>query len=71
MTVFHNQVVLLYFKSPDLEFDNIASIILQTLSSAGVTVVTTRHWDTPYHHGYMENPFHQLVKETYQSTRSK
>ncbi|CAH0555549.1 unnamed protein product [Brassicogethes aeneus] len=62
-------VVLLYLKSPDFEFGNIASIILQSLSMAGITVIATKYWDTPYHHGYMENPFHKLVEETYKDCR--
>jgi hypothetical protein len=65
------QVVLLYLKSPDLEFGNIATIILQTLASAGITVITAKHWDTPYHHGYGENPFYKLVEQTYRDTRSE
>ncbi|KYB25442.1 Guanylate cyclase 32E-like Protein [Tribolium castaneum] len=62
-------VVLLYLKSPDFEFGNIATIVLQTLASAGITVITTKYWDTPYHHGYGENPFYKLVEQTYRDTR--
>lgn len=64
-------MVLLYLNSPDFEFGNIASIILSTLSSAGITVITVKYWDTPYHHGYFTNPFYKLVEETYRDTRSE
>lgn len=62
---------MLYLKSPDFEFGNIATIVLQTLTSAGITVITTKYWDTPYHHGYGENPFYKLVEQTYRDTRSE
>ncbi|KAK4875872.1 hypothetical protein RN001_012294, partial [Aquatica leii] len=62
-------VVLLYLDSPDFEYGNVALTIQQSLSSAGFTIITTLQWQTPYHQGYMENPFHQLVDDTYQDTR--
>ncbi|XP_017772276.1 PREDICTED: guanylate cyclase 32E [Nicrophorus vespilloides] len=68
-------VVLLYLDSPnpsDFEYGNIARIILHTLSTAGVNVIASRSWNTAYMHvtGYnMENPFHQLVEDTYLDTR--
>ena len=65
------QVVLFYLKSSESGFDHIASIILRSLSSVGVTVAAVKSWDVPYHHGYMENPFHGLVEDTYRDTRSK
>ena len=64
-------MVLLYLKSPDFEFGNIAAIILETLAGAGITVLTAKYWDTPYHHGYGENPFYKLVEQTYRDTRSE
>ncbi|CAH1154232.1 unnamed protein product [Phaedon cochleariae] len=70
LTAFNwTHVVLLYLNSPDFEFGNIATIVLSTLSSAGITVMATKYWDTPYHHGYFKNPFYKLVEETYKDTR--
>ncbi|KAJ8981644.1 hypothetical protein NQ317_000872 [Molorchus minor] len=70
LTAFNwTHVVLLYLNSPDFEFGNIATIILSTLSSAGITVIATKYWDTPYHHGYFTNPFYKLIEETYRDTR--
>ncbi|XP_074036399.1 guanylate cyclase 32E isoform X2 [Leptinotarsa decemlineata] len=70
LTTFNwTHVVLLYLNSPDFEFGNIASIVLSTLSSAGITVMATKFWNTPYHHGYIKNPFYKLVEETYRDTR--
>lgn len=64
-------MVLLYLKSPEFEFGNIATIITETLTTAGITITNIKHWTSPYHYGYTENPFNQLVDETFQDTRSK
>ena len=65
------QIVLLYLKSPEFEFINIATILKDTLQNSGITIVATKFWDSIYHHGYMKNPFVNLVEETYRDTRSK
>lgn len=61
----------MYLKSPEFEFENIATIIVDTLTSAGIIITNVKHWTSPYHYGYTENPFYQLVDETFQDTRSK
>lgn len=64
-------MVLLYLKHEDYEFENIARIVLESLKSSDITVVSTRFWNNTYHIGYMDNPFHNIVHDTYHETRSK
>lgn len=65
------QVVLLYLKSEDYEFEKIAQIVLKSLSSAGITVISSFYWNNTYNIGYMDNPFHKLVEDTFRDTRSE
>ncbi|KAL1497780.1 hypothetical protein ABEB36_008678 [Hypothenemus hampei] len=70
LTAFNwTHIVLFYLKSPEFEFINIASNLRESLPQAGITIISTRFWDTPYHHGYMDNPFNKLVEDTYRETR--
>ncbi|KAF7269656.1 hypothetical protein GWI33_017336 [Rhynchophorus ferrugineus] len=70
LTAFNwTHVVLFYLKSPEYEFTNIAAILKESLEQSGIAIAATKFWDTPYHHGYMDNPFIQLVEETYRDTR--
>ncbi|KAB0802102.1 hypothetical protein PPYR_04288 [Photinus pyralis] len=62
-------IVLLYLDSPDFEYGNVALTIQQSLTAAGFTIIRALQWKTPYHQGYTENPFHQLVDDTYQDAR--
>ncbi|XP_050310703.1 guanylate cyclase 32E [Anthonomus grandis grandis] len=62
-------VVILYLKSPEYQFGNIAEILVDSLPKTGIEVFAIKYWTTPYHHGYMENPFAALVGETYRDTR--
>lgn len=57
--------------SNDDEFGPVAETVLSTLKSSGVNVHATLTWNTIYHHGYMKNPFDELVENTYMDTRSK
>lgn len=63
--------MLFHLQSPEYEYSNIATILKETLPFYGVTVIGTKYWDTPYHHGYMQNPFVKLVEETYKNARSE
>ncbi|KAF5291191.1 hypothetical protein FQA39_LY14433 [Lamprigera yunnana] len=62
-------IVLLYLDSPEFEYGNVALTIQQSLFSAGFTIITALQWQTPYHQGYTENPFHKLVDDTYHDAR--
>ncbi|KAF6204393.1 hypothetical protein GE061_002734 [Apolygus lucorum] len=61
------QVTFFYQNSSDLT--TVADSIKSILHGAGVTILATRTWVNPYHHGYMDNPFVPMVKQTYRHTR--
>ncbi|XP_075217883.1 guanylate cyclase 32E [Lycorma delicatula] len=63
------QVTFLYLRSDDGEFEKIAATILTVFGAAGIKVGPIRWWDEPYHHGFGENPFFNLLKETFRDTR--
>lgn len=60
-----------YLDSISEGFNAVAETVLLTLKMAGIETLTTLTWDTVYHHGYMKNPFDELVERTYADTRSK
>lgn len=64
-------MTFLYLDSVNEGFVAVADTVLNTLQSAGVKVQSTLTWSTVYHHGYMKNPFDELVEQTYVDTRSK
>ncbi|XP_060529938.1 guanylate cyclase 32E isoform X2 [Cylas formicarius] len=64
-------ITVLYLKSEEYEFGNVAKAMMKLLPQSGVTIASIRHWDSPYHHGYMDNPFRKLVEETHKFTRSE
>ncbi|XP_014262145.1 guanylate cyclase 32E [Cimex lectularius] len=61
------QVTFLYRNSSDL--GTVADTIMSVLDSSGVTILATRTWTTSYLHGYTDNPFAQMVAQTYTNTR--
>ncbi|PNF22648.1 hypothetical protein B7P43_G07108 [Cryptotermes secundus] len=65
------QVAFFYLNSTDSEFLKIGATILQALQAADITVRIVRCWSTAYYHvqGYKDNPFLQLVRDTYEDTR--
>lgn len=68
------EVVLLYLNSQteDFKYSNIAANIKLSLESVPSMAihVTSKSWDTVYHDGYTDNnPFIQLVEDTYLDTR--
>jgi hypothetical protein len=67
------QVAFFYLNSTDSEFRKIGATILQALQTAGITVRLVRSWSASYYHvqGYKVNPFLQMVRDTYEDTRSK
>lgn len=38
---------------------------------AGVRINAVKTWSADYYYGYSENPFDDLVRDTFQDTRSK
>lgn len=65
------QVTFLYLQSDDSEFTAVAETVLSILKMSGVTVRSVLTWDSVYHHGYMNNPFDEIVEKTFADTRSK
>ncbi|XP_058980104.1 speract receptor [Musca domestica] len=63
------QVTFLYLDHPDSLYQPVADTILSILKSAAITVRDVRTWKTIYHHGFMANPFVDLVEQTYTNTR--
>lgn len=65
------QVTFLYLDNVKSLYNPIADTILNILRKAGVKVRDTLTWSTIYHHGFMANPFDELVERTYANTRSE
>jgi Fe-S oxidoreductase len=67
------QVAFFYLNSTDSEFRKIGATILHALRTAGISVRLVRCWSTSYYHvqGYKDNPFLQMVRDTYEDTRSE
>ncbi|XP_017480549.1 PREDICTED: speract receptor-like [Rhagoletis zephyria] len=65
------QVSFLYLDSPHSPFHPVAETIQNILHNAGVIVRDIQTWNTIYHHGFMVNPFDELVERTYKNTRSQ
>ncbi|KAI5717063.1 hypothetical protein M8J76_016997 [Diaphorina citri] len=65
-----SQVAFFYLNSPEYaEFGKIASSIIGVLESVGILVTFRKWWDAPYHHGYSDNPFVQMIRDTYAHVR--
>lgn len=63
-------MTFLYLDSENYDFSPVAETVLSTFRICGIKVHSTHTWNTIYHHGYTENPFDQLVEDTYVDTRS-
>lgn len=65
------KVTCLYLNSVDDEYGPVARTVLETLKESGVRVQAALTWESIYHHGYMKNPFDELVESTFMDTRSE
>nr|ACQ90240.1 guanylyl cyclase receptor beta [Bactrocera dorsalis] len=63
------QVSFLYLDGPHSPYHPVAETIQNILHSAGVNIRDVETWNTIYHHGFMANPFDDLVERTYKNTR--
>lgn len=61
----------MYLNSVDDEYGPVARTVLETLKESKVHVQAALTWETIYHHGYMKNPFDELVETTFMDTRSE
>lgn len=65
------QVTFLYLDSNEDIYGAVAETIVSTLKKSGVKIRDVLTWNLDYHHGYMKNPFEDLVERTFMDTRSK
>ncbi|XP_039964324.1 speract receptor isoform X1 [Bactrocera tryoni] len=63
------QVSFLYLDGPHSPYHPVAETIQNILHNAGVNIRDVETWNTIYHHGFMANPFDDLVERTYKNTR--
>ncbi|XP_023216984.1 guanylate cyclase 32E-like [Centruroides sculpturatus] len=63
------KIALLYSSTSDHDFAKVAKTIRQTLQSQGIEIRYVDTWKETYLHGYGDNPFDNLVKNSYQMTR--
>ncbi|XP_063226249.1 guanylate cyclase 32E isoform X2 [Bacillus rossius redtenbacheri] len=61
------QVALFYLNTD--EMDKVALTIASVMERSGVAVRFRRWWSKPYIHGYEENPFVQMVEDTFRDVR--
>jgi hypothetical protein len=65
------QVTFFHVELENSAITPIAKTVIKTLDSAGIKFNAVKNWKIDYFHGYQENPFDELVSETYRDTRSK
>lgn len=65
------QVTFLYLDSNEDIYGAVAETIVSTLKKSGVKIRDILTWTKDYHHGYMINPFEDLVERTFMDTRSE
>ncbi|KAG8192571.1 hypothetical protein JTE90_015205 [Oedothorax gibbosus] len=63
------KVAFLYSTTQDRNFKEVSKTILQTLESVGIEIRYLGTWPETYHYGYGENPFDDLVEESYLNAR--
>ncbi|XP_059481353.1 guanylate cyclase 32E-like isoform X2 [Neocloeon triangulifer] len=62
-------VSVLHLATDDTQFSRIADTLEAEFRMAAIKVSSRLSWNTPYHHGYSDNPFHQMVLDTYKDAR--
>jgi len=65
------QVAFFYVKHDGSEITPIAKTVIKTLNVAGIKLNAIKTWTEDYYHGYRDNPFEDMVRDTYKDTRSK
>ncbi|GFT55948.1 ANF_receptor domain-containing protein, partial [Nephila pilipes] len=63
------KVAFLYSTTQDRNFREVSRTIIKTLDGVGVEVRYLGTWPETYHYGYGENPFDQLVENSYLKAR--
>lgn len=66
------QVTFLYINIADSdELTPIAATVIKMLKTAGIKIRSIETWNEMYLHGYMRNPFDDIVEKTFRDTRSE
>ncbi|XP_054711371.1 guanylate cyclase 32E-like [Uloborus diversus] len=63
------KVAFLYSSNPESPFKDVSRTIVTTLDQAGIHIKYVGTWSFTYHYGYAENPFDNMVEESYLDTR--
>ncbi|CAL1291491.1 unnamed protein product [Larinioides sclopetarius] len=63
------KVAFLYSTTQDRNFREVSRTIIKTLESVGIEVRYLGTWPETYHYGYGENPFDELVENSYLNAR--
>lgn len=64
-------MTFLYLDAPDNSFAKVAATIASEIRENGVQVRAVKAWHEPYFPGYSRNPFTDIVRDTYEDTRSE
>lgn len=66
-------MALLYAQSESAgrDFEAVAKTIQNTLALNQIEVLFASKWTFTYHYGFTENPFRNLVEQSYKQARSK
>ncbi|GIY56551.1 ANF_receptor domain-containing protein [Caerostris extrusa] len=65
------KVAFLYSTTQDRNFKEVSRTIIQTLDGIGIEVRYLGTWPETYHYGYGENPFDELVENSYMNARKE
>ncbi|GFY70259.1 ANF_receptor domain-containing protein [Trichonephila inaurata madagascariensis] len=63
------KVAFLYSTTQDRNFKEVSRTIIKTLDGVGIEVRYLGTWPETYHYGYGENPFDELVENSYLNAR--
>lgn len=65
------RVTFLHVDHDNSEIAPIAKTVVKTLTLADIKINAIKVWTDDYYHGYRQNPFDDLVRDTYEDTRSE
>lgn len=64
-------MTFLHVDHDNSEIAPIAKTVVKTLTLADIKINAIKVWTDDYYHGYRQNPFDDLVRDTYEDTRSE
>ncbi|XP_046398146.1 uncharacterized protein LOC124164953, partial [Ischnura elegans] len=63
------QVAFVHQTSVDSEFSAVAATLMVAMEASGIGIRAVKTWAGPFHLGYMDNPFHEIIEETKENAR--